>query len=74
MPRQIIGAVVVVVRYRTRLPDGLNTHRLVLEAGKRGIMIMLDQHRLDPARGISDLWCVSVYIYEQHFRHRLGGP
>lgn len=27
-----------------------------MEAGKRGILIMLDQHRLDPARGISDLW------------------
>lgn len=31
---------------------------LVVEAGKRGILIMLDQHRLDPERGISDLWCV----------------
>jgi len=29
---------------------------LVVECGKRGILILLDQHRLDPERGISDLW------------------
>ena len=30
--------------------------KLVVECGKRGIVVMLDQHRLDPDRGISDLW------------------
>jgi len=29
---------------------------LIVECGKRGILVMLDQHRLDPERGISDLW------------------
>lgn len=37
-------------------------YRLVVEAGKRGVLIMLDQHRLDPARGISDLWCVRLNV------------
>src|SRR6056297_2539573 len=38
------------------LTSGQIMDKLVEEAGKRGMMVMLDQHRLDPDRGISDLW------------------
>jgi endoglucanase len=44
----------------------------VVEAGKRGILIMLDQHRLDPERGISDLWCVGHPVMDECIYTRLS--
>lgn len=38
------------------LSSGAILDKLVVEAGTRGLLVMLDQHRLDPDRGISDLW------------------